>query len=263
VYRHDPRDGSTSSCTADRRVGAIIPRRNGGLVAIIPDGIAAIDERSGALERIASPDDQDPATSFNDAKCDAAGRLWSGCLSYDFATQTLSPGTSSFYRFDADGAVTTIFGGVTISNGLDWSPDGKTMYYIDSAEQAVDAFDFDAASGQIAGRRRLVEFDVDPNRPGTLPDGMTVDAEGYLWVAHYGTGSVARFAPDGQPSGRIELPVSQVTSVAFGGSDYRDLYITTGTFTLSPEQLAAQPLAGATFVCQPGVAGLPSHAFAG
>ncbi len=140
---------------------------------------------------------------------------------------------------------------VTISNGLDWTEDGGRMYYIDTPTKSIDVFDFDAASGAIANRRSLVQV---PDRQG-FPDGMTLDAEGGIWVAFWGGGVVRRYTPDGALDREIRLPVTQPTSCAFGGRDLRDLYITTAATTLSPEERSRQPHAGGVFRCRPGVQG--------
>ena len=133
------------------------------------------------------------------------------------------------------------------------------MYYIDTMAGGVDVFDFDLAAGEVSNRRRLVSFEEGDG----IPDGLAVDAEGHIWVVLFGGGCVRRYAPDGTPAGRLDLPVSQPTCVAFGGDDLGDLYITSGTYQLTAEQLAEQPLAGATFVCRPGVTGTPVHGFGG
>jgi sugar lactone lactonase YvrE len=165
----------------------------------------------------------------------------------------------SLYRLDANRGLTRVLTGVTISNGLGWSPDGRTMYYIDSATHRIDAFDFEPETGSVSGRRRLVEL---PEGWG-LPDGMTVDEEGFLWVAFWGGSAVRRIAPDGQVALVVELPVSLVTSCAFGGDDLADLYVTSARTELSGTQLRQQPHAGALFRIRPDVRGLPDHPFAG
>jgi sugar lactone lactonase YvrE len=160
---------------------------------------------------------------------------------------------------DADHRLTRVLTGVTISNGLGWSPDQRTMYYIDSATYGIEMFDFEPEIGSVSHRRRLINL---PAAWG-LPDGMTVDEEGFLWVAFWTGSALRRIAPDGRVTSTVELPVSQVTSCAFGGDDLSDLYVTSARNSLSDEQLRAQPYAGGLFRLRPGVRGLPSHPFAG
>jgi sugar lactone lactonase YvrE len=190
---------------------------------------------------------------MNDGKCDPAGRFFAGTMSFD-----PTPGTGAFYRLDPDLSVTRVLDGVTLSNGLDWSPHQRTLYYIDSMTQGVDAFSFDVRTGRLSDRRRLITIPADVG----LPDGMTVDAEGYLWVALHGSGTVRRFSPDGSLERVVRLPVSHVTCCAFGGADYSDLYITSMTYGLE-QKIRDEPLAGSLFRCRPGVRGRPPFRFAG
>jgi len=254
VYRYDPADGSLSSCDVGQEIGAVVVREAGGLVAAVRDGIAILDEDTGALDLIVPIERDVPGNRMNDAKCDPAGRLWAGTMAFDFAA-----GAGALYRVLPDHSFTRVVDNVTISNGLGWSPDGDLMYYADTAAGIIDVFDFELATGEVANRRRLVDFAPG----GGLPDGMAVDVEGHIWVALFGGGCVQRYSPDGLLVDRLELPVRQVTSVAFGGDDLDDLYITTAAYQLTAEQLAEQPLAGATFVCRPGVAGVPVQSFGG
>jgi sugar lactone lactonase YvrE len=206
------------------------------------------------LEMIAEVEADNPDNRMNDGKCDGAGRFWAGTMGFEPI-----PGAGALYRLDADRNVTTVLENVTISNGLGWSPDDATMYYIDSSTNRIDAFDYDTETGKIRNRRRLIEV---PQEQG-MPDGMTVDAEGFLWVALWGGCSVRRYAPDGTPDLVVELPASQITCPTFGGKDLSELYVTSATQGLLEEELQEQPYAGALFCCRPGVAGMPAHAFGG
>jgi len=254
VYRYDPADGSLTSCQVGQEVGAVIVRDAGGIVVAARDGVGIVDEATGGLELIAPIEHDAPGSRMNDAKCDPAGRLWGGTMAFDFTA-----GAGSLYRVDPDHSFTKVVGDITISNGLGWSPGADLMYYIDTMAGGVDVFDFDLAAGEVSNRRRLVSFEEGDG----IPDGLAVDADGHIWVVLFGGGCVRRYAPDGTPAGRLDLPVSQPTCVAFGGDDLGDLYITSGTYQLTAEQLAEQPLAGATFVCRPGVTGTPVHGFGG
>jgi sugar lactone lactonase YvrE len=253
IYRYDPADRSLASCSVGQAVGAVVVREAGGIVAAVRDGIGLVDESTGALELIAPIELDAPGSRMNDGKCDPAGRLWAGTMALD-----LTPGAGSLYRILPDHSFTRVVGEITCSNGLGWSPEGDRMYYIDTFAGGVDVFDFDLESGDVSNRRRLADV-----TPTEVPDGLAVDSEGHIWVAVFGDACIRRYAPDGQLVDRLELPGRQPTSVAFGGDDLGDLYITTATIQFGAEQLHDQPDAGATFVCRPGVAGTPVHAFAG
>ena len=254
VHRFDPVTGRDEVTVVGQPVGAAAPRSPDGLVLAVRDGFAFLDLEWGELELVAEVEAEIFGNRMNDGKCDAAGRFWAGTM--PFAGDRPS---GALYRLDRDLSVTRMVEGVTISNGIEWSPDGRFMYYIDSPTYRVDVFDYDLERGEIANRRTLFQLPAD----GGLPDGMTVDAEGLLWIAFWEAGAVRRYAPDGQLAAVIELPVSLVTSCAFGGPDLRDLYITSASGWLSPEQAVEHPAAGGLFRARPGVSGLPQHRFAG
>ena len=254
VCRYDRVSGTVTTFSVGQEVGAVLPRRAGGLVLAVRDGIASASETGDGF-RLDVPVERDSrGNRMNDAKCDPVGRLFAGTTAFDFAT-----GAGALYRIDLEWSCEAVVRGVTTSNGTAWAPDGTLMYFIDSATQAVDVFDYDVSTGSCSERRRLVTIE-----PGDgIPDGMTVDAEGNLWVACFGSGAVRCYAPTGQQVGEITFPVSQVTSCTFGGSDWSELFVTSARYRLSAEQLTAEPLAGATFVCRPGVVGIPASSFAG
>ncbi len=254
IYRLDPTSGSLDKTSVGQEVGAAIPRAAGGLVVAMRDGIGFLDEGDDEVRIFAPIEGDDPGNRMNDAKCDPQGRLWAGTMAFDF-----SEGAASLYRVDTDHSVTRVLSGLTIANGMGWSPDGNTMYFIDSANYAVDAYQFDAATGGLGPSERLLTF---AEHEG-MPDGLTIDAEGDIWVALFYGGEVRCYRPDGAPRGTIRLPVKQVTSACFGGPDLADLYITSAAYALDADALRDQPLAGATFVCRPGVTGLPTNEFAG
>jgi sugar lactone lactonase YvrE len=254
VHRFDPQTGRDQVIPVGRMVGAAVPTTSGRLALAALDGFSLLDPETGRVEPLAEVEADDPRTRMNDGKCDAAGRFWAGTMDVEGRRPL-----GSLYRLDADRRLERVLTGVTISNGLGWSPDGRTMYHIDSATHRVDAFDFDLAAGSVSHRRSLVHF---PEGWG-LPDGLTVDAEGFLWVAFWGGSAVRRIAPDGGIASVVELPASFVTSCAFGGDDLRDLYVTSARVDLSAGQLEAQPLAGGIFRLVPGVRGLPHHPFGG
>jgi sugar lactone lactonase YvrE len=255
VHRYDPAAGRDSATDVGQPVGAAVLRRDQpGLVLALRDGFAVLDEGSGRVDLVAAVEADVPSTRMNDGKCDPGGRFWAGTMAFD-----VTPGVAALYRLGPDFQVTRVIDNITLSNGLDWSPDGRLMYYIDSMSQGVDVMDFNALDGSVSGRRRLITV---PPEQG-LPDGMTVDAEGYLWVALHGSGSIRRYTPDGQVERVVRVPPTMVTCCAFGGPDLSDLYITTMNYGMSEAARQAQPLAGALFRCHPGVRGKLPYRFAG
>jgi len=186
---------------------------------------------------------------FNDAAVDPAGRVWVGSMH----TGETEP-VGELYRLDPGGVLTTVAKGVTVSNGLGWSPDGSRMYYVDSPTRRVDVADYDPATGEAFQRRLFADLsDVKG-----VPDGLTVDADGCVWVAMHDGGALYRLAPDGTRDAVVELPVAKPTSCAFGGPGMTDLYVTTASRGLSEAERNAQPLAGRLLRLRPGPVGLPS-----
>jgi sugar lactone lactonase YvrE len=228
--------------TAERRldvpVGAAAPLADGsGWVLAAGDGFALLS-RAGDVRWLDRPEAaNDGATRMNDGACDPSGRFWAGSMAYDE-----TPGAGSLYRLDESRAA-TVLDGVTISNGLGWSPDGRTMYYADTGAATIDAFSFDVATGALADRRTLVS--------GEPADGLTVDDEGFIWAAIWGAGEVRRYSPGGGLAGVVRVPASQVTCCCFGGADRRTLFISTAAIGLS----ADEPDAGRVFAFRAPVAG--------
>ena len=253
VHWLDPASGTVRTVDVGTYVGAALPDRDGGLVLALGGGLARLPAGARAPEPMLTLTD-DPAVRLNDAACDRRGRLLAGSMPLDEESPT-----GTLYRIDPDLRVETLLGGVTVSNGIDWSLDDRTMYYIDSVTGRVDRLDYDIETGAATGRRPL--YAVGPGNG--LPDGMCVDAEGGLWVALWGGSGVLGLTPAGELHTRIDLPVSQVTSVAFGGDGYRTLYITSARTGLAPDVLAREPHAGGIFAIDVGVAGLPATPFAG
>jgi sugar lactone lactonase YvrE len=249
VHRFDPLSGRADAFDAGQPVGAVVPRAAGGYALALRDGFAIADGDRVTL--VAPIDRERPELRMNDGACDGRGRFWAGTMHLD-----CTPGAGSLYRLDPDGEGETILTGVTISNGIGWSPDDTVMYYVDTPTLGVDAFDFDAGTGAIRGRRRVVTIEAEAGSP----DGLVVDAEGCLWVALWEGWAVRRYAPDGELLGVIELPVCRVTKPAFGGPGLADLYITTAA-TDVPDPV--QPHAGGLFRARVGARGLPARAYAG
>lgn len=253
VHGWDPAGGASWTLAFEGEVSAVVPRAGGGHLLAIGHDVVLRDP-DGALRTLARVAPALADTRLNDCRCDPQGRLWAGTMS-----KTRTPGRGALHRIEPDGTLARVLAGTTISNGLGWSPDGETMYFVDSTTQRIDAFDFDAAAGALDGRRTLVEIDPADG----LPDGLAVDAEGCLWVCLFGGGALRRYAPDGSLEAVVDLPVTNPTCPAFGGAQLDTLYVTSARHRLSDAQLAAEPLAGALLALEPGVRGLPANRFAG
>jgi sugar lactone lactonase YvrE len=252
VHRLDPATGQDLVTHVDVPVGAVAARRGGGLILAAGVGFATLDEQAGTLGWLWAGGDGD---RMNDGKCDPAGRFLAGTLTY-----ARDPGACGLYRLEAGGQVSTLLDGVTLSNGLGWSPAGDLMYFADTPLERVDVLDYDLATGEVAGRRPFVDLHDVPGRP----DGLTVDQDGAVWIAMARGGAVRRYTADGRLDLVIEFPVRLVTSVTFGGDGLGDLYVTTSREHLSETDLAGQPLAGSVFlVAGTGARGLPANTYAG
>ncbi|NQX02346.1 SMP-30/gluconolactonase/LRE family protein, partial [bacterium] len=230
VHRFDPADGSEKSWAVGQRVGTVVPRESGGLVIAGDHGLFFLDEDSGQLTAIADPEPDKPDNRFNDGKCAPDGRFFAGTISL-----TKKTGDARLYRLDPDLSLHEAFGPVTNSNGIIWSADGKTVYYIDTPRHEVLAFDYDA------GHLRNLRSVVSTAHLDSSPDGMTLDTDGNLWVAFCHGGCVACFDPaTGAELRRIELPCLETTACAFGGANFEDLYVTTGVHKSVVEEHAGR-----------------------
>ena len=254
VFRYDQSGARLGSFSVGQEVGAVVPRRDGGLVLAVRDGIAVTTESGEGLQLTAPVERDIPGNRMNDAKCDPAGRLLAGTMAFD-----LSPHSAALYCVEPDWSFERIVPDVTQSNGIAWGPGGSRMYFIDSATHGVDVFDYDVDTCSASNRRRLVT--IDPAHG--IPDGMAADDKGNLWVACFGGAAVRCYSPAGALLDEIFFPVTQVTSCAFGGSGLADLYVTSAAYRLSADQLKKEPHAGATFICRPGAEGMPTSSFAG
>jgi sugar lactone lactonase YvrE len=238
-------DGSVARRHVGSVVAALRPRGGGGSVIAVERGFA-LEEADGSLTTL-DPVWTDDGIRMNEGGCDPDGRFWCGSMAYDQA-----PGAAALYRLDPDGAVRRVLDGVTVSNGLEWSPDGSLAYYDDTATHRIDVFDYSAQDG-MTGRRPFVRFGDDGN-----PDGLTVDSDGGVWVALFGGGAVHRYTAEGRLDAVVELPTPQVTACTLGGPALDRLFITT-----SAENREDDPVAGSLFAVDVGVPGLPVREFAG
>lgn len=256
VNRFDPASGRNEVWRLESRVGAVAPTLHGDAIVAIQEGIARFDPVSGRLSGLHTPPQHDPATTrFNDGKCDPRGRFVVGTMSLTNALRT-----GALYSFSADGQVQVLLRDVSLSNGLGWSPDGTRMFYVDTPTRQIAVFDYDLDSGTLHDRRVAVDV---PESFG-YPDGLTVDADGMIWLALWGGGAVTRWDPHtGRLLERHALPASQITSCAFGGPLLDTLFITSARDGLSEEQLAREPLAGAIFSLRVSARGQPSTLFGG
>ncbi len=252
LHSFDPIARQDAVYSVHHQVGCAVIRASGGFILGLHNGFAAFDPITGSLTMLADPESRTTGNRFNDGKCDPAGRLFAGTLG--------KPGTASLYRLDANLHVEPMLRNITCSNGLAWSTNHKTCYYIDTPTSQIAAFDYDIDTGAIANRHIAVEI---PAADG-LPDGMAIDSEDMLWVGRWGGGHVIRWDPKtGRKLARIWVPASQSTSCAFGGQNLDLLYITSARSGLTTHQLESQPHAGGLFVAEPGVSGAPVHGFAG
>lgn len=249
VHRFDPADGSEQSWDVGQRVGTVVPRESGGLVIAGDHGLSFLDPETGTLTPIADPEADKPDNRFNDGKCSPDGRFFAGSIS--LAKKT---GDAKLYRLDPDLTLHEAFGPVTNSNGIAWSADGKTVYYIDTPRREVLAFDYED------GHLRNLRSAFSTGHIEASPDGMTIDANGHLWIAFCHGGCVSCFDPaNGNELHRVLIPCLETTACAFGGPDLADLFVTTGVHKTAKEEHA-----GRLFVIRGLKAkGVPANAFGG
>lgn len=263
LYWLDIKGHRLRACDADgldRRVidlpcvsASLVPRRNGGFVVGARGHLATVNLANGKLANLVALEADKPGNRFNDGKADAHGRLWLGSM-HDAETEA----SGTLYRINPDLTWTRADTGYVVTNGPAISPDGKTLYHTDSPSRTIYAFDL-GADGGLSNKRVFLRFSEDEG----YPDGMTCDAGGLLWVAHWAGARVTGRNTDGTVRSTIALPTPFVTSCCFGGEDYRTLFITTAAIGLSPEARDADALAGGLFAAKPGTVGLPAALFAG
>jgi sugar lactone lactonase YvrE len=249
VERFHPVSGKHEVFEFDTAVTVLGFRKQGGFVAGTARGLGFLQLTNKSPQILASPEADKPHNRFNDGAVDPQGRFWAGTM-YE-GPDTPEPTEGRLYRLDADFSLHIMQTGLTISNGLGWSPDLKTMYLTDTLRRLIYAYDYDAASGSIEHRRVF----VDSTAEAGYPDGMTVDSEGGIWSARWSGSKITRYDPGGKVEREIRLPVECPTSCAFGGSTLTELYVTSAWTALGDEQRRQQPLAGDVFCLQTNIRG--------
>ncbi len=252
VHRFYPATGKDEYFDVGDVVGAISPAGDNRLIIALRHQLAFLDTQTGLVTTIIEIEPDRQNNRLNDGKCDPQGRFWFGSMSSE-ATQ------ANLYRYDHDGSLHIMETGLTISNGLGWSPDQKTFYLTDSPQQKIYAYDFDSATGNISNRRIVVDL----TNESFYPDGLTIDSEGYIWSAMWNGWCVIRFSPSGEEVFRIQLPVPLVTSCTFGGEDLQTLYITTASVGLQQDEIDKSFYSGDLFAFKSEVSGLPTYGFQG
>jgi len=263
VHRWNPTSGEQEVFATPDMVTAMAPRRSGGLIVATDKGVEFWDPATNQRTAFVAPEKGLPGNRSNDGKCDRHGRFWLGTMSNnlnaDGTGRDLAGTTGNLYRIDADGTATKMDGPFGVSNTFAWSPDNRTMYFADSLK-GIYAYDFDSESGAIANRRLFAATD---DAADGVPDGSTIDADGFVWNCRWDGSGIIRWAPDGTIDRKIDLPCPRVTSAIFGGDDLDTLYVTTARFDMSEAELADYPLAGGIFAIDAGVRGIAEVPFAG
>ncbi|MFT7628624.1 MAG: sugar lactone lactonase YvrE [Ulvibacter sp.] len=253
LHIYNPKTKSNKSFPTPSRIGTVVPKNSTEAVVALEDGVYLINTESGDISLLSDIENDKTQNRFNDGKCDPSGRLWVGSMALDQKKYS-----GSLYMIDESGRTELKIDRVTISNGIVWTSNHKTMYYIDTATAKIRAFDFDNNTGNISNERVVIEV----NDSLGFPDGMAIDEEDMLWVGMWNGNAVVRFDPNtGEIISKIEVPAHNVTSCAFGGKLLDTLYITTASVDMTPEEHAKYPLAGSLFQAVPGVKGVKSSFF--
>ncbi len=250
LHRYRPSDGVTHAYELDQKIGCAVPAEDGSWLVGLQDGFHRLDLATGRTSLLAKTLDGEIGNRMNDGKCDPYGRFWGGTISGS------GQKNGYLYTLDTDGSLTSKVSEVGCSNGLAWNADGTIMYYIDSYDKLVNAFDYDRTTGTITNRRTVIVL----GEEDATPDGMSIDSEGNLWVAQWGAWQVTCWNPrTGERLAKVEVPARNVTSCAFGGENLDELYITTARVGNEEAVLAEHPLAGGIFRVKLDVKGLPVH----
>lgn len=254
IHQYSPEQKTHEIIQVHQMIGSIALCTNGDFIAALQNGFGFVDRISGKVTMIADPESHLSNNRFNEGKCDPAGRFWAGTMS--LSEDSLA---GSVYVVESNLSVTKKIEGVTISNGMAWSKDYQTLYYIDTPTFEAAAYEYDKSTGNISNKRIIIKI---PKEDGS-PDGMTIDSEGMLWIAHWDGWQIARWNPTtGEKLYQIKMPVARVTSCTFGGENLGDLFITTARKSLTEDELQKQPLAGSLFVIKNiGFKGMPAFEF--
>jgi sugar lactone lactonase YvrE len=255
VHIYSPDKNSVKTIDTNQYVSAVVPIESGGLLLAMHHGLYTLDLESESFTPFGDPEKNKPGNRFNDGKCDARGRFWAGTMAIDE-----SPNMGALYCLDKDLSIRKVLDGTSISNGLAWDYGNRTMYFIDTPTKKVAAFDYDLESGSLSNKRDCIHF---PDGEG-FPDGMTIDQEGMLWIAHWDGGQISRWNPaTGEKLDSIQVPAPRVTSCVFAGEKLNELYITTARVGMSDEELELYPYAGGLFKVKLEVKGTKTFGFGG
>lgn len=254
IHEYSPALKTHRAIWVGQMIGSIALCTTGNFIAALQHGFAFIDRATGVVKMIADPEQHLEGNRFNEGKCDPAGRFWAGTMAL-----SETPGAGSLYVLQKDLQPKKMIADVSISNGMAWSVDHNTFYYIDSPTKEVVAYDYEKSNGHLSNKRTVIKIADEEG----FPDGMTMDTEGMLWIGHWNGWQVARWNPfTGEKLFQIKMPVAKVTSCAFGGERLEDLYITTAKVDLTEAELKIQPLAGSLFVVRNcGYTGMPAFEF--
>lgn len=247
VHRYSPGSGEQRSWDSPEQVGFVLPRESGGFIAGLQSGLHHFDEQDGAFELIAAVEPDRPGNRLNDGAVDPAGRLWFGTMDNGEAGKT-----GSFYRYEGGGLVHTGISGIAITNGPAVSPDGRTLYWVDTVGGGIFACDI-AADGSLGPSRGFAMIAPEDGHP----DGPTIDSEGHVWIGLYAGWEARRYSPQGALAERVRFPVANITKIAFGGPNLRTAYATTARQLLGAEEIARQPAIGGLFAFEVEVPGIP------
>jgi len=253
LHIYNPDSKMNQILSTPTRIGTVVPIDNKEAIIALENGVYKIDTYTGDIELLSDVESKQVENRFNDGKCDINGNLWVGSMHLD-----QNKPIAALYKINKSGKAEKMLDSITISNGIVWTSDNKTMYYIDTPRGNIRAFDFDASNSTISNERIAVEV---PESLG-YPDGMTIDEENMLWVGLWNGNAVARFDPqNGKLISKIDVPAHNVTSCAFGGKNLDKLYITTASVDMTKEEKVKYPDAGSIFVVTPGVKGVKGNYF--
>jgi sugar lactone lactonase YvrE len=251
LHIHDPEKNDNHTIQFDQFISTVVPEQPGQLILAMQHGLYRYNIALNRLTKICNPEEDKVSNRFNDGKCDSKGRFWAGTMDLDGKKDC-----GSLYRFDTDGRITKVLSPVSISNGIAWSPDKKFMYFIDTPTNKVSTYNYEETTGNISYHGTGAEIPVEMGSP----DGMTIDAEGMIWVAHWGGAMVSRWDPySSKLLDTIQIAAKNVTSCTFGGENLDELFITTARDGLNEDDLAAYPQSGGLFKVKASVKGLPAN----